>query len=765
MDNVSVRPVREITFRQKMIILFIGGAFTVYLGFLLGASYTGDIGKLPGDFYEFVIRGRHFIVAPTRYTLPFSAALFFVWFILWAFWSTAISHPYSGREFGSRRFMPPKMFTRIYADNDRKNLITVDAGSTERYEIHYSDGKLEKKRLKKVRIDPYNRRISENCFVDIRNLKTSNLNMLIAGPPGCGKSFRFSKPVLSGLNGHYIVTDPKGELCRDTAQYFIDNGYEVLVVDTRNAYGMLRSVHFNPFVYLRDQKDLNEMVEVLIASTTPPDANKGDPFWEKSETKFFAALFELIFYSYPKEKQTWRTLINLIDRTEILRDQNGHIVPNEIMREMEKENLIWQEEHNGDNHPAYQDYKDVFGGAFETVASIVLSAKVRCTNMKLEEALSMMDYDDMDIFGKFAYSGKSKKCRSGKRILYIITKESDHSMDWYISILYMTFFTQLYDKADNDFCGKLPLHVTYLMDEFANVTLSQNFRELLSTMRGRNISAIMIVQSYQQLKEKYPKNDGWQGLIGQCCFRLLLGPPDKETREYFSKMLGTTTINKASTSNPQGFMSQDNRNNNFSKTEDVVQRDLMTVGDLGELPISDCIIDINGSSPVYDEKCRMEHSPLYGLLCNPERNYQPPDERHMHTDVFFGSEALELIESAKEQGLCVITLSEKDIDAIMDSDFISLDEPVDSVPADVLKKNYEDYLKHMKEREIDMSEYTIPQIKVVQGLKNRGFSSAQINAMSPMIKKDAALEELLTFFNPDMAADEISEFVQRVEEM
>ena len=917
MDTVSVRPQKETTFKQKMIALFIGVAVAFYFGLLFGAAYTGDITKLLDNLYQYVVVQHHFIAPFTKAAAGFIGLFVFIWFIIWAIWVAKIQHPYKGREYGSRKFIDPKEFSKTYSDTEAKNLITVDIGSTKDYTVFYASGRTVKKGLSPFQINPNNRWISEHCFVDIRNKLTSNLNMLAVGPPGCvtgdteffdgekwkrideynsadkvlqfnpntgvsslvkpyrfiknrcdgfffiespevemmlssehevlyfdgshaphkimcedfvkevlsrrfrgfirisseaekmafisgdnttiqykpipnaykycfsvpsgalffrfnghifatgncGKSFRFCKPILSGLNGHYIVTDPKGELCRDTAQYFIDNGYEVMVVDTRDAAGMMKSVRFNPFRYLRDQKDLNEMVEVLLSSTTPPDANKGDPFWEKSETKFFMSLFELIFYSYPKEKQTWRTLINLIDRTEIIQDENGNIMPNEIMREMEVHNESWKEEHNGANHPAYQDYKDVFGGAFETVASIVLSAMVRCTNMKLEAALSMMDIDEMDIFEKFAYSRKSNACPSGKRILYLITKESDHSMDWYVSILYMTFFTQLYDKADKDFNGKLPYHVTYLMDEFANVTLSQNFRELLSTMRSRNISAIMIVQTYQQLKEKYPKNDGWQGLIGQCCFRVLLGPPDKETREYFSKMLGTTTVNKASTSNPQGFLTGGEKGNSqWSQTEDVIQRDLMTVGDLGEIPMSDCIIDVNGTSPVYDEKCRMEEHEIYGLLCNSARNYCPPKKVRMmsETRIYTGEEAEEELKKAKDEGYKIITLTQDDLNALFDMEYVNQTNGQGIISPEEAERNYAAFLEEQQSNELDMSDYSVDEMFVVQELKNKGFIPKQIHALDTLIHKGKTTEELMRYFNAGMSSSEISDFVLRI---
>ena len=914
MDTLSVKPQKEITFKQKMIVFGIGMAVAFYLGLLLGASYTGDILKLPENFYQYVVVQHHFIAPFTRSSAVFIGVFGFVWFIIWALWVAKVRHPYKGREYGSRHFIDPKEFSKTYSDCEAKNRITVDIGDTKDYSVFYASGRVVKKSLSPFQINPNNRWISEHCYVDIRNKLTSNLNMLAVGPPGCvtgdteffngekwkrideynsadkvlqfnpntgvsslvkperfikarcdgfffikspevemmlssehevlyfdgshaphkimcedfvkevlsrrfrgfirissetekmafisgdnttiqykpipnaykycfsvpagalffrfnghifatgncGKSFRFCKPILSGLNGHYIVTDPKGELCRDTAQYFLDNGYEVLTVDTRDAEGMMKSVRFNPFRYLRDQKDLNEMVEVLLSSTTPPDANKGDPFWEKSETKFFMALFELIFYSYPKERQTWRTLINLIDRTEIIQDEDGNIQPNEIMTEMEKYNEDWKKEHKGTNHPAYQDYKDVFGGAFETVASIVLSAKVRCANMKLESALSMMDIDEMDIFEKFAYSRKTPDSPTGKRVLYLITKESDHSMDWYISILYMTFFTQLYDKADKDFKGKLPFHVTYLMDEFANVTLSQNFRELLSTMRSRNISAIMIVQTYQQLKEKYPKNDGWQGLIGQCCFRVLLGPPDKETREYFSKMLGTTTINKASQSNPQGFL--DGGKGSYSQSEDVIQRDLMTVGDLGEIPMTDMIIDVNGVSPIYDEKCKVEEHEIYGLLCNSARNYYPATKVRVmsETKIYTGDEAEEQLKIAKEEGLKIITLSQADLDALFDMEYVNKVDEGCVVSPEEAERNYQEYLEEQKADEISMEDYSTDEMFVVQELKNKGFSPRQIHALDTLIYKGQKTDELLRYFNPGMASSEISAFVTRI---
>jgi type IV secretion system protein VirD4 len=431
-------------------------------------------------------------------------------------------------------------------------------------------------------------------YLSIDNVKTSNLNILVVGPPGSGKSFRLARPMLSQLCGNFLVTDPKGELYKQTGQYFEDNGYEVMVMNVESEDGMPMSIHFNPFSYIRNESDIMSIAGILMKATTPQDDAGGsnDQFFEQSAEVLLTSLIYLIHYYYPEELRNWRTFVKLLDATTVYTKADGSIDNREggIMSIERKAQLQWKKTHDTD-FPGYVAVEKYYNGAAETTSSIVASLDAHCRYMKLQCVVDLLSEDEIHIAESFGYSKPSEESSTGKRILFIVTSEDKRYYDWIPSMVYSLFFDELYHLTaiDPNLHEALPQHLTFLMDEFANVTLPDSFVEKLSTMRSRNMSAVIIVQNLIQLKRKFPKFDMDKDLIGNCSIIDILGAPDMDSCEYLSKHFGTQTIHKASDSDAKDYKGQS------SRSEDVMEKSLLSAEDIFAMKKDgECAIVIKG---------------------------------------------------------------------------------------------------------------------------------------------------------------------------
>ena len=423
--------------------------------------------------------------------------------------------------------------------------------------------------------------------------------MLVVGPPGSGKSFRLARPMLSQLCGNFLVTDPKGELYKQTGQYFEDNGYEVMVMNVESEEGMPMSIHFNPFRYIRNESDIMSIAGILMKATTPQDEAGGgnDQFFEQSAEVLLTSLIYIMKEYIIEEERNWATFVKLLNATTVYTKADGSIDnrPGGILDIAKKAQLKWKKSHDSD-FPGYIAIEKYYNGAAETTSSIVASLDAHCRYMKLQCVIDLLSEDEIKISESFGYSKKSDNSKTGKRILFIVTSEDKRYYDWIPSMVYSLFFDELYHLTaiDPKLHETLPHHLTFLMDEFANVTLPDSFVEKLSTMRSRNMSAVIIVQNLIQLKRKFPKFDMDKDLIGNCSIIDILGAPDMDSCEYLSKHFGTQTIHKASDSDAKDYRGSS------SRSEDVMQKPLLSAEDIFAMKKDgECAIVIKGADPLY----------------------------------------------------------------------------------------------------------------------------------------------------------------------
>ena len=755
-----------------MIIYAIGTVICIYIGLLCGAVWmSGNTGsEFLINFHQFIIVEHHFIVGVTSATLPFIGAFWVMYSLIFIMIATRFEHPFAGQEYGVAKWGNAIEFSKEFADHDDANVITVNTGKS---------GVLEK-----VTVNTKNYWLAENVYLSIDNVKTSNLNILVVGPPGSGKSFRLAKPMLSQLCGNFLVTDPKGELYKQTGQYFEDNGYEVMVMNVESEDGMPMSIHFNPFSYIRTESDIMSIAGILMKSTTPQDETGGsnDQFFEQSAEVLLTSLIYLIHYYYPKEKQNWKTFVELLDATTVYTKADGSIDNREggILSIAKKARIMWKKDHDTD-FPGYVAIEKYYNGAAETTSSIVASLDAHCRYMKLQCVVDLLSDDEIHIADSFGYSMKSENSSTGKRILFIVTSEDKRYYDWIPSMVYSLFFDELYHLTaiDPKLHETLPQHLTFLMDEFANVTLPDSFVEKLSTMRSRNMSAVIIVQNLIQLKRKFPKFDMDKDLIGNCSIIDILGAPDMDSCEYLSKHFGTQTIHKASDSDAKDYKGQS------SRSEDVMQKSLLSAEDIFAMKKDgECAIVIKGTDPLFEPKCQMEKTPFLKLLCRKTDPYDPKmrqkeRERINSSEPFFltGEDADEEAKKLRLNGGTIIRLTMQDIENMMIAG--KMKEPVTELKLTeemqkILHENHERYLdEHCNLPELDFEiyreegEYTEDKQErfrarcmTVAELDSMGYTRGQIKLLYKIIMADCSAEKIAKMLPPESELEKIKNLVK-----
>lgn len=428
-----------------------------------------------------------------------------------------------------------------------------------------------------------NRIYSNNVKMSLNTRFTHlNNNTLIIGGAGSGKTFYVVKPNLMEMPDacSFVITDPKAEILRATGHMLKKNGYEIKVL---NLIDMNQSDCYNPFTYIREETDVIKLITNLISNTTPKDATSNDPFWDKAESMFLQSLFYYVWMEYPKEKQNFRSVLELISKAEVS-DKNE---ASELTRLME--GLL--DSKLGADHPAYKQYMKVIRGAGDTVRSIIISANSRLALLENNQVLRVLSRDEMNIadlgIGKNG-DGKTKTA------LFCVIPDNDKSYNFIIGMLYTQIFQELYYQADFECGGKLPIHVTFLLDEFANVALPDDYCSLLSTMRSREISSIIIIQNLAQIKALF--KDTWETIPGNCDTLIYLGGNEQSTHKYISELLGKGTIDKRTNGETRGMHGSASRN------YDVLGRELMTPDETRKMDNAKCLIFIRGYDPIIDYK-------------------------------------------------------------------------------------------------------------------------------------------------------------------
>lgn len=359
------------------------------------------------------------------------------------------------------------------------------------------------------------------------------------------------------------------------------NGYNVKVL---NLIDMAKSDGYNPFRYIREENDVVKLVTNIISNTTPKETAPSDPFWEKSESMFLQALFYYVWLEMPPNRKNFQSVLDLLSEAEVDVKGNDSKLTKK-MKQLAKTSKLKQ------NHPAYKQYMKVIRGAGDTVRSIIISANSRLALLENPQILRILSKDDLHLEELGIGVNGDKHTRTA---LFCIIPDSDKSYNFIVGMLYTQLFQELYFQADFRNGGKLPIQVTLMMDEFSNVALPDDFCSLLSTMRSRRISSIIIIQNLAQIKALF--KDTWETITGNCDTLVYLGGNEKSTHQYISEMLGKSTIDKRSTGETRGVHGSASRN------YDVLGRELMTPDEVRNMSNKKCLIFIKGFNPIFDDK-------------------------------------------------------------------------------------------------------------------------------------------------------------------
>ena len=412
-----------------------------------------------------------------------------------------------------------------------------------------------------------------------------NKNVLVIGGSGSGKTRFFVKPNLMQMHSSYVVTDPKGTIVLECGKMLEENNYEIKILNTIN---FKKSMKYNPFAYLKSEKDILKLVQTIIANTKGEGEKAGEDFWVKAEKLYYSALIGYIYYEAPKEEKNFKTLLDMIDASEVREDDESYMNPiDRLFEALEKKHPT---------HFAVKQYKKYKLAAGKTAKSILISCGARLAPFDIEELRELMSEDEMalDTIG------------DKKTALFVIISDTDDTFNFVVSIMYSQLFNLLCDKADDVYGGRLPVHVRFLLDEFANIGLIPKFEKLIATIRSREISASIILQSQSQLKAIY--KDHADTIIGNCDSTLFLGGKEKTTLKELSETLGKETIDLYNTSETRS--NQKSFGLNYQKVgKELMSQDEITVMDGGK-----CIFQLRWVRPFLSDKFDITKHKNYKLL-------------------------------------------------------------------------------------------------------------------------------------------------------
>lgn len=445
-----------------------------------------------------------------------------------------------GEEYGSAKWGNARELNKRYADRDGKNVILTKRVS--------------------IGLDGYKYR--------------RNLNILVVGGSGSGKTRFFCKPGIMSVNCSYLIVDPKGEMLRSTGYLLKDEGYDIKVFDLIHPR---QSDGYNPFTYIRDDPDVLKLMDNLVKNTTPPKGASNDPFWEKAEIALDSALMLYLLYEAPAEEQNFEMLMFMLECARVMEEDEQYQSPLDL--------LFQTLEERDPSHIAVREYKVYKQAAGKTAKSILVTASVRLAAFIFPQYAAMMQTDEMD----FASLGERK------RAIFCVIPVNDGSMNYLVSMLLTQCFQQLYLRADERYNGRLPVPVRVIQDEWANVAQPDSYPKVLATCRSYNIGINIIVQNIQSIKALY--KDEWEGIIGNCDTLLFLGGGNEPTSlEFVSKLLGKETVHTRTRGQTKGRSGSSSMN--FQQTG----RDLMTPDEIRMLPNNDALLFIRGEKPVRDKK-------------------------------------------------------------------------------------------------------------------------------------------------------------------
>lgn len=426
-----------------------------------------------------------------------------------------------------------------------------------------------------------NKVFSQNVRMGLDGKKhRRNLNTVVIGGSGAGKTRFYAKPNIMQCNTSFVVLDPKGEIIRSVGHLLEENGYVIKVIDLID---MSKSLGYNPFHYIQSDKDVLKLITNLIRNTTPKGSSTNDPFWEKSETALLEALMLYLYHYAPEDEQNFTMVMEMLNYAEVKEDEEDYESPlDELFKRLE---MI------DSNSLALKQYKIYKQAAGKTAKSILISVGVRLAAFNLEELASLTKYDEMEL----------EQIGERKAALFAIIPDNDSTFNFVVGMLYTQLFQMLYYQADYVHGGELPVPVHFLMDEFANVALPDEFDKLLSTMRSRQIFVSIILQNLAQIKALY--KDSWESILGNCDETYYLGGNEQSTHKYISELLGKETLDTNTYGKSEG------RSGNYSTNYQQTGRELLTADEVRLLDNNYGLLFIKGERPVKDKK--------YDLLKHP----------------------------------------------------------------------------------------------------------------------------------------------------
>ena len=454
-----------------------------------------------------------------------------------------------GEEYGSAKWGSPKELNRKYMDHQHKEVNII---------------------------------LTQHVRLGMDGYKTQrNMNILVIGGSGSGKTRYFCKPGLYSANCSYLITDPKGELLRSSGGLLLSLGYEVRVF---NLIDPEQSDCYNPFVYVREEKDVLSLIDNLIKNTTPRNASSNDPFWEKAEVALDSALMLYLIHEAPQDEQNFETMLYMMNFADVREEDEQYRSPLDMLfRALEEEQPA---------HVAVKQYKVFKQAAGKTAKSILVTAAVRLAAFNIPQYAAMTSMDEMD-FGSLG---------ERKRAIFCVIPVNDSSMNYLVGMLYTQCFQELYRRADLKYNGRLPVPVRVLQDEWANVAQPESYPKILATCRSYNIGLNIIVQNVQQIKALYEKEH--ESIIGNCDTLLFLGGGNEPASlEFIVKLLGRETLATRTRGLTKG------RNGSSTTNYQQTGRDLMTIDEVRKLDTNKAILFIRGEDPVIDRKYNLKRHP------------------------------------------------------------------------------------------------------------------------------------------------------------
>ncbi|MBD8979411.1 MAG: type IV secretory system conjugative DNA transfer family protein [Clostridiales bacterium] len=433
-----------------------------------------------------------------------------------------------------------------------------------------------------------NKLMTQNVSIGLNAKKhRRNLNTLVCGGSGAGKTRFYCKPNLMQCNSSFVILDPKGEIVRDVGKLLEAKGYEIKVLDL---ISMEKSHCYNPFVYLRSDNDIQRLVTNLFKSTTPKGSQSNDPFWDTAASMLLLALVFYLHYEAPEDEQNFAMVMEML--------RAGAIEDEEEPRPSPLDNLFSELEYENPDHIALKYYHSYHSGSAKTLKSIQITLAARLEKFNLESLASLTSTDELEL----------ETLGEKKTALFALIPDNDTSFNFLVSILYTQLFQQLFYSADHIHGGSLPIPVHFLMDEFANVSLPDDFDKILSVMRSRSVSVSIILQNLAQLKALFEKQ--WESIVGNCDEFLYLGGNEQSTHKYVSELLGKSTIDTNTYGKSEG------RSGSYSTNYQISGRELLTPDEVRMLDNRYAILFIRGERPVLDFKYDILKHPNVALTAD-----------------------------------------------------------------------------------------------------------------------------------------------------